>query len=282
MRSLSARVACAVALFFAVAAHADPVVNGSFEDPHVSYLYVNGGQSTITGWQTILSGVELFDPHIYSAGAAEDGSQILDLNTDFAVGGGIKQTFSTNVGTLYVLSFYGGTWLGAGRNGTGHIEVTVNSVPSSFTVTNLTSTINWTHLSLTFFATSTTTTIAFQNFDNPNTTFSLLDNVSLEGITIPNPDSDGDGVNDDHDNCPNSNLGSTVVIDGCDSGVPNSVSATGCSVSDLLAGCAAGAASHGDYVSCVAGVTNDLKDQGIISGQQKGAIQSCAAKANIP
>jgi hypothetical protein len=29
-------------------------------------------------------------------------------------------------------------------------------------------------------------------------------------------------------------------------------------------------------------VTNDLKKAGTITGQQKGAIQSCAAQADIP
>lgn len=71
----------------------------------------------------------------------------------------------------------------------------------------------------------------------------------------------------------------TVVIDGCDSGVPNTLFANGCTISDLIAQCAAGAKNHGQFVSCVTHLTNSLKDQGLITGEQKSAIQSCAAKS---
>ena len=46
--------------------------------------------------------------------------------------------------------------------------------------------------------------------------------------------------------------------------------------------CADDANNHGQFVSCVAQLTNFLKQQGIITGQEKGAIQSCAAQADIP
>jgi hypothetical protein len=96
------------------------------------------------------------------------------------------------------------------------------------------------------------------------------------------PDADVDGVADTVDCQPNSDFTPTVVIDGCNSGVPNTFFSSGCTISDLINTCAAGASNHGNYVSCVAQVTNGLKKSGIITGAQKGAIQSCAAKANIP
>ena len=95
-------------------------------------------------------------------------------------------------------------------------------------------------------------------------------------------DSDGDGVPDDKDDCPDSDLSPTVVIDGCNSGVTNTGFPSGCRISDFIAACAEGASNHGQFVSCVSQVTNDLKKAGTITGQQKGAIQSCAAKAHIP
>ena len=97
-------------------------------------------------------------------------------------------------------------------------------------------------------------------------------------------DSDGDGCLDPDDPHPNSNPDATVIIDGCDSGVPNLfVSEDGCSnMSDLIADCAAGASNHGEFVSCVAALTNAWKNAGLITGQQKGAIQSCAAQSNLP
>ncbi|HEV8632059.1 MAG TPA: PA domain-containing protein [Thermoanaerobaculia bacterium] len=92
--------------------------------------------------------------------------------------------------------------------------------------------------------------------------------------------SDHDGVPDGADAC----LGSTptVTVGGCDSGVTNDVFANGCTVADQVNACANGAGNHGAFVSCVAHVTNDLKKQGVITGAEKGAIQSCAAGAAIP
>jgi len=96
------------------------------------------------------------------------------------------------------------------------------------------------------------------------------------------PDADLDGVSDTVDQCLGSNLSPTVVIDGCNSGVPNTFFFSGCTITDLVMNCAPGARNHGAFVSCVAQVTNNLKKSGIITGAQKGAIQSCAAEADIP
>ncbi len=56
----------------------------------------------------------------------------------------------------------------------------------------------------------------------------------------------------------------------------------GCTMADLIAECAEGAANHGDFVSCVAHLTNEWKRAGLITPQEKGAIQSCAAQSTIP
>lgn len=97
-------------------------------------------------------------------------------------------------------------------------------------------------------------------------------------------DHDGDGIADNEDECPDSALSTTVVIDGCDSGVPNPVFPSGCTIPDLVATrCAAGPSNHGQFVSCVSQLTNHLKKAGAITGQQKGAIRRCSAHAtNIP
>jgi hypothetical protein len=96
------------------------------------------------------------------------------------------------------------------------------------------------------------------------------------------PDRDDDGVPDTGDQCSNSDLSPTVVIDGCDSGVPNTIFPSGCTFADLIAACAEGARNHGRFVRCVTSLTNDLKQVRIITRQQKSAIQSCAAQAHIP
>ena len=74
----------------------------------------------------------------------------------------------------------------------------------------------------------------------------------------------------------------TVVIDGCNSEVPNTLFLNGHTISDLIGACAEGARNHGQFVSCVSHLTADLMKAGTITGQQKGAIQSCTAKAHIP
>lgn len=92
--------------------------------------------------------------------------------------------------------------------------------------------------------------------------------------------SDGDGVADGVDQCIGSSRSATVVIDGCDSGVTNTTFATGCRITDQVNDCTVGAGNHGAFVSCVAKLTDTLKNQGVISANQKGAIQSCAARAS--
>lgn len=98
----------------------------------------------------------------------------------------------------------------------------------------------------------------------------------------PLNDSDGDGVCGGDDLCPNSDSRPTVWIGTCDSGVPNVQVKPGCYLADQLAECAVGAKNHGAYVSCIAHLTNSLKKAGVITGAQKGAIQRCAAQADIP
>jgi hypothetical protein len=73
----------------------------------------------------------------------------------------------------------------------------------------------------------------------------------------------------------------TIVIDGCDTGVPNMLLDGGYTMSDLIAECAADAANHGEFVSCVAQLANAWKTAGLITGREKGQIQSCAAQATI-
>ncbi|ETW99469.1 MAG: hypothetical protein ETSY2_40785 [Candidatus Entotheonella gemina] len=95
-------------------------------------------------------------------------------------------------------------------------------------------------------------------------------------------DDDEDGIPNEEDMCPNSELSATVVIDGCDSGVTNDLFDDGCTMSDLIMECADGASNHGHFVSCVSQLTNAWKKEGRISGREKGAIQRCAAQADIP
>ena len=94
--------------------------------------------------------------------------------------------------------------------------------------------------------------------------------------------SDADGVPDGRDLCIGSDQRPTVVIGTCNSQVPNTLLLHGCKITDGLDVCANEARNHGQYVACVALATNILKAAKVITGQQKGAIQSCAASSNLP
>lgn len=74
----------------------------------------------------------------------------------------------------------------------------------------------------------------------------------------------------------------TVVIDGCDTGVPDVDLGDGTTIFSLVMKCAVGAATHGEFESCVADLKNMLQKSQVITANQKGAIQSCAAQADIP
>ena len=93
------------------------------------------------------------------------------------------------------------------------------------------------------------------------------------------PDADLDLVADDAgDACLASDLSTTVVIGGIDTAVPNTFFSNGCTIADLVNACSVNASNHGTYASCSAAVTNVLRDAGFITGEQKGAIQSAAAR----
>lgn len=92
-------------------------------------------------------------------------------------------------------------------------------------------------------------------------------------------DGDADGVADVEDTCAGSDISPRVTVGGCDSEVANTVLDNGCTIADEVAACAVDAGNHGDFVSCVAQRTNELRGAGILTGAAKGAIESCAAEA---
>ena len=93
-------------------------------------------------------------------------------------------------------------------------------------------------------------------------------------------DTDGDGVPDLSDAFPNSNLAATVAVGACESGVANQLFGSGASMNDLIAAAIAGAPNHGAVVNAVAALTNQWKGDGLISGKEKGAIQSCIDRSD--
>jgi len=93
-------------------------------------------------------------------------------------------------------------------------------------------------------------------------------------------DADNDGVADGSDQCAGSNLTPGVILIGsCNTTVSNALFSSGCTIRDLLANAAVGDTNHGWYASNVAHLGNALVSAGVITGEQKGALQSCAARA---
>jgi hypothetical protein len=93
--------------------------------------------------------------------------------------------------------------------------------------------------------------------------------------TDPEPDTDSDGYLDSVDQCPASILTPTVCVGNCDSLVPNTLFASGCTISDKIDLCAEGVTKRGQYMSCVSGYLDDLVTGGILTGKQQRAIKKC-------
>ena len=72
----------------------------------------------------------------------------------------------------------------------------------------------------------------------------------------------------------------TIVIEGCDTGVYDQTLPDGQTMSSAIADCKANAINHGQFVRCVAALTNQWVRAGYISGDDKDAIMECAAESN--
>lgn len=116
-----------------------------------------------------------------------------------------------------------------------------------------------------------------------NGTISHFDDVKISFVPF---DGDNDGIPDNEDDCSASNIDNTVYIEWCDSQVINVIFNDGCSLADLVdmvvTYCTENSPHHGKFASCFSRNSNELKSDGIISGQEQGALQSCAAQVNLP
>ncbi len=122
------------------------------------------------------------------------------------------------------------------------------------------------------------------NVPAPNADFIAVAADSSHSLAIRRvvEDADGDGVVDGDDLCLGSDVGETIVIDKCDTGIANEVSDEGCTRADTVAVCAEEARNHGQFVQCVAQLANGWKRSGAITDADRGRIMRCAAQADIP
>jgi len=132
-------------------------------------------------------------------------------------------------------------------------------------------------------------TAAFKNLlmepaINPDLTHRLKapDDLTLELLRDVGwfADADLDGVADEADCSVHSNFAPTIVIDGENTGVANILFSNGCTTADLIAQIQGGASNHGQFVSDVSHLTNVLKDAGVLSNNDRSAIQTAAAHGN--
>jgi hypothetical protein len=96
------------------------------------------------------------------------------------------------------------------------------------------------------------------------------------------PDGDLDGVPDDAgDQCLGSDLRATVVINACDTGVPNTFFTNGCTIRDLVAKCEPPPDPYRHdrervqekYERCVHGLLQSLRHQGFLTKKQEHRIE---------
>lgn len=96
-------------------------------------------------------------------------------------------------------------------------------------------------------------------------------------------DTDGDGVPDIDDHCPDSILTPTVVFGNLDTGVENRVDEHGCSIADLFAELEpeSGWKNHGKFVSASVKLVKRLLREGTISKEEAKALRTGAARSNV-
>lgn len=105
------------------------------------------------------------------------------------------------------------------------------------------------------------------------------DNRGVFTVMISCPDSDRDGICDSEDACPFSDTSPTVVIDGCDTGVSNVISESGCSITDEILAAANSAKNYGQFRSWLNHYLSDMMDAGILNKNDAKAIKRCALSA---
>jgi hypothetical protein len=86
-----------------------------------------------------------------------------------------------------------------------------------------------------------------------------------------------DGVTNRRDFCRSSNTSPTIVLGTCDTGVVNRTFGNGCTTADPIDACL-GLHGHRAQSLCLGLTLNLLKATHVITGAERGAIQSCAAR----
>lgn len=179
-----------LALMGAGAAHANLLLNGSFEagafvPPANQTMTLSPGSQALTGWQVAndaVAWIGVGDPWGLDA---QDGGLFLDLS-DYSAGapfGGVQQAFSTTPGYEYTVRFHLGSSNAWGRPS----ALTVSAAGQSATFTGATAggTNDWQPFSFVFVADSAVSTLRFVGASGVN--YIGLDNISAAVTAVPEP-----------------------------------------------------------------------------------------------
>lgn len=173
----------------AAASQASLIVNGGFEaggtfvNTALGAMQLPGASSTISGWTSTGDEIAWVDDTNLDGIFASEGSRHLDLAgfTNVAPAGGIEQSFATTVGQTYVVTFEMATNPAYGQS---CIAVFAAGSFQIFTPTVGPGQI-WHSYSWNFTATSTTTTLKFQEANSGQTVYNGLDNVAVNAVPEP-------------------------------------------------------------------------------------------------
>lgn len=205
-------IVAAVGLIFAGwsgSLRADFILNGGFETPVITpgaAVDVVGGSTAITSWTVLGNDVFLLS-NTYAEPSfgitqfnSHSGLNAIDItgNGNTGAADGIQQVVTgLTPSTAYTLSF----WVGRAQsnNGTSFYQdpatvgLSINggstmNFTNSFTTSGV---VTWEQFSVTFTATSPSTTITFLNDTPSNTNYAGLDDVSLVAapLSVPEPSS---------------------------------------------------------------------------------------------
>jgi hypothetical protein len=94
------------------------------------------------------------------------------------------------------------------------------------------------------------------------------------------PDADADGLTDPRDQCPSSVLSATIVWEGCDSGVPDRLDESGCTLTDDLLGLLDFRTQRGEWARELNDWLSLHVEEGTIERRHRGAILACVAQGD--
>lgn len=192
-----AGLAVVVALATISGARANTIVNGSFEDPVISYpFYENFGTGCLgqcapgplPGWTVTTNNVDVVSALTGWPAPAFNGNQYLDLVGTGSTGG-ISQTFATTVGVTYNLSFA----YGNNPESTNFAIATVRVTPGTsatlpailFANFSTKNNIGWEVFTASFVADSLSTTLSFNELFGENNGGVLLDAIDVTATPLP-------------------------------------------------------------------------------------------------